>query len=401
LEQAHIPDRKVKVDRLGLLWKRLIEPGENYPDIDDYRRAKLFSTILVLLFPVITIVGLLLMPAINSSKIYWQNPTVLPASSALVGSLISYTLNRMGYFKVASYLYIIVFVFAPYYAMIANFSLDNISIGTLMVGGVFLTTALFSNLALSILILVIVVGLILMVPWINPAVELTNVGALASANLTIGLLIALYSYYRNGLEIFRHSQLTNLNKMLRESYSATLEGWARALELQDKETEGHSRRVTELSMALGEKLGLSEEKINAIYYGALLHDIGKLGIPETILNKPGSLTEKERELIECHPMYAYELLKDVDFLQEALAIPQSHHENWDGSGYPQGLQGEEIPLIARLFSVIDVWDALTSERPYRMPWTREKSIEYLQKQSGIIFDPLIVEVFLKEVVPEK
>ncbi len=179
-----------------------------------------------------------------------------------------------------------------------------------------------------------------------------------------------------------------------KAYQSTLEGWARALELRDKETEGHSRRVVSLAVDIARKLGLDEEKIKYVYYGALLHDIGKMAIPDAILLKPGSLTPEERAIINQHPTYAFEMLKDIEYLRPALAIPYSHHENWDGSGYPQGLKGEAIPLLARIFAVVDNWDALTTDRPYRKAWSQERTIAYLKEQRGKKFDPLIVDVFI-------
>ncbi len=180
-----------------------------------------------------------------------------------------------------------------------------------------------------------------------------------------------------------------------KAYQATLEGWARMLELRDRETEGHSRRVTNISVNLARKLGLNEEEIRYVHYGALLHDIGKIAIPDDILFKPGPLTPEERAIMNRHPIYAYEMLKDLEPLRPALAIPLYHHENWDGTGYPEGLKGEEIPLPARIFAVADNWDALTTDRPYRKAWPKEKALEYLKEQSGKKFDPHVVDIFIK------
>ncbi len=191
-------------------------------------------------------------------------------------------------------------------------------------------------------------------------------------------------------------QTIDLQRLLKElelAYETTLEGWAQALELRDKETEGHSRRVTELSMTIGRNLGLDKEEIRYLCYGALLHDIGKMGIPDEILNKPGPLTSEEREIIKQHPGYAYDMLKNIEYLQSAISIPYSHHENWDGTGYPQGLQGEGIPLSARIFSIVDNWDALTSDRPYRKAWSRKKTTNYIREKSGKMFDPQIIDLF--------
>ena len=179
-----------------------------------------------------------------------------------------------------------------------------------------------------------------------------------------------------------------------KAYQATLEGWARMLELRDRETEGHSRRVAKMSVKIARKLGLDEEEIKYVYYGALLHDIGKIAIPDEILHKPGPLTAEEKAIIEQHPVYAFEILKDIEHLRPALAIPYSHHENWDGTGYPQGLKGEEIPLPARIFAVVDNMDALTTDRPYRKAWSQEEALEYIKEQRGKKFDPQIVDIFI-------
>ena len=192
-----------------------------------------------------------------------------------------------------------------------------------------------------------------------------------------------------------------MNLDLQRAYTDTLEGWAAALELGDKETQGHSRRVTQLSMELAWEMGFDENEILFICYGALLHDIGKIGIPDHILNKPGPLTPVERRIVEQHPILAYDIIKDIEYLQPALSIPYSHHEKWDGSGYPQGLKGEEIPLPARMFAVIDHWDALNSDRPYRDAWPRERVVQYIRENRGIIFDPKVVDVFLNTVVADQ
>jgi PAS domain S-box-containing protein/putative nucleotidyltransferase with HDIG domain len=187
----------------------------------------------------------------------------------------------------------------------------------------------------------------------------------------------------------------NAEANLAEAYDTTLEGWARALELRDKETEGHSRRVTETTLAVARTLGVSEEELEHIRRGALLHDIGKMGVPDDILRKNGPLTKEERAIVEKHPTTAFNLLKSIPYLDKALDVPYCHHEKWDGSGYPRGLKGEEIPLGARIFAIVDVWDALSSERPYKKAWPQEQVLEYLKSQSGKHFDPRILNVFLE------
>jgi HD-GYP domain-containing protein (c-di-GMP phosphodiesterase class II) len=166
------------------------------------------------------------------------------------------------------------------------------------------------------------------------------------------------------------------------------------MDLRDKETEGHTQRVTELTVQLAKKMGVSQQEIVQMRRGALLHDIGKLGVPDNILLKPGKLTDIEWAVMRQHPKYAYNMLTPINYLRPALDIPYCHHEKWDGSGYPRGLQGEEIPIAARLFAVIDVWDALRSDRPYRAGWTAEKTREHIIEGSGTHFDPRVAEAFL-------
>ena len=189
--------------------------------------------------------------------------------------------------------------------------------------------------------------------------------------------------------------LQESNRELEKAYQATLEGWVRALDLRDKETEGHTQRVTILTERLARSMGVDGDALVHITRGALLHDIGKMAIPDGILLKPGELTEDERTLIRKHPVYAYEMLSPIDFLLPAIDIPYCHHEKWDGTGYPRGLKGEEIPFAARIFPVIDVWDALTSDRPYREPLPHEKVRQMIKADSGKHFDPRVVEAFLQ------
>jgi response regulator RpfG family c-di-GMP phosphodiesterase len=180
------------------------------------------------------------------------------------------------------------------------------------------------------------------------------------------------------------------------AYDTTLEGWARALELRDKETEGHAQRVTTMTLELASAMGLSEAEQAHIRRGALLHDIGKMGIPDSILLKPGPLTDEEWVVMRKHPTYAYQLLAPIRYLGPALDIPRYHHEKWDGSGYPHGLKGEAIPLAARMFAVVDVWDALLFDRPYRKGWPEEQVLAHIRAQSGRHFDPQVVDIFVQQ-----
>lgn len=182
---------------------------------------------------------------------------------------------------------------------------------------------------------------------------------------------------------------------LSQAYDNTLAGWARALELRDELTEGHTRRVTELTLQLAREMKIPENELVQIRRGALLHDIGKMGIPDAILNKTGPLTAQERKIMQEHPQFAQDMLSTISFLQSAIDIPLYHHEHWNGGGYPFGLKGEEIPLAARIFTVVDVWDALTSDRPYRFAWPKQQTLDYIRAASGKQFDPQVVEKFLK------
>lgn len=196
-------------------------------------------------------------------------------------------------------------------------------------------------------------------------------------------------------------ELQDAHHNLQEAYERTIEGWVRALDLRDRETEGHTQRVSELTLKVARILGFSEDELVHIRRGALLHDMGKMAIPDEILQKPGPLNEAEWERMRHHPIYAYEMLSPISYLHPALEIPFFHHERWDGSGYPRGLKGEEIPLPARLFAIIDVWDALCSDRPYRKKLPRNEVITYLRENAGVLFDPKLTRVFLSFIEEEK
>ncbi|MDP3058112.1 MAG: HD-GYP domain-containing protein, partial [bacterium] len=179
------------------------------------------------------------------------------------------------------------------------------------------------------------------------------------------------------------------------AYDTTLEGWSKALDMRDSETEGHTLRVAQTTVALARMLNFPDSDLPHLRRGALLHDIGKIGIPDNILLKPDKLTDDEWTIMRKHPALGYEMLLPIEYLRPCIAIPYSHHEKWDGTGYPQGLKGEQIPVMARIFSIVDVWDAITSDRPYRKAWPENKALEYIEMNSGIYFDPQFVSVFLR------
>jgi putative nucleotidyltransferase with HDIG domain len=218
--------------------------------------------------------------------------------------------------------------------------------------------------------------------WVNLLETLTGQAAIAIDNA----------------QLFDNLQRSNMDLAL--AYDATIKGWSHALDMRDKETEGHTQRVTELTERLARAMDVSEAEIVHIRRGALLHDIGKMGVPDGILLKPGNLTDDEWVLMYKHPQLAFDMLAPITYLKPALDIPHCHHEKWDGTGYPRGLKGEQIPLAARLFAVVDVWDALRSDRPYRKAWPEEQVLEHIRSQAGTHFDPKVVVLFLR-VVSEK
>ena len=202
----------------------------------------------------------------------------------------------------------------------------------------------------------------------------------------------------DNVSLFNDLQRSNADLSL--AYESTLEGWSAALDLRDRDTEGHTQRVTKLTEQIAISMGITGKELLSIRRGALLHDIGKVGVPDRILHKRGPLTTYEWKIMRKHPQFAYDMLSPIGYLHDALDIPFSHHEKWDGSGYPRGLKGEEIPLAARIFAVVDVYDALTSNRPYRAGWSRRKTLKYIREQAGIHFDPQIVELFMRQMETE-
>ena len=189
-------------------------------------------------------------------------------------------------------------------------------------------------------------------------------------------------------------ELADALMQMQAAYEETILGWVRALDIRDNETEGHSQRVASMTLAMAKRFGIEGEELTHVWRGALLHDLGKIGVPDGILHKNGSLTEDERAIMQKHPQYAYDMLKSISFLKPALEIPYAHHERWDGLGYPNGIAREEIPFSARIFSVVDVFDALVSTRPYKIGWPESKALAQIQSESGTSFDPRVVEEFL-------
>jgi len=220
--------------------------------------------------------------------------------------------------------------------------------------------------------------------WIDPDSEWLNFMETLAGQAAIAI---------ENATLLRDLQRSNLD--LTRTYDATIDAWSRVLELRDRETEGHTQRVAEITLQLAHRLGFSAEQLVHIRRGAILHDIGKMAVPDHILLKPAALTDSEKEIIKQHPRFAHDMLAQIPYLLQAMEIPLHHHEKWDGTGYPQGLKEEQIPLSARLFAVVDVFDALISDRPYRSAWSKEKALDYILDQSGRHFDPNVVVEFMK------
>lgn len=247
-----------------------------------------------------------------------------------------------------------------------------------------------------------VVGMSTMLPevmTINGAYRQIHLSILTMVVVSIAAVAFLWFLWRRDRRL-QVLELQRLNAELTRAYDTTIGGLARVLEWRDAETEGHCQRVTALTLRLGRAMGMGEAEMVHLRRGAILHDIGKLAIPDSILLKPGPLDQAERAVIERHPEYAHAMLAPVPFLRPALAIPHYHHERWDGGGYPAGLRGEQIPLAARLFAVVDVYDALRSDRPYRQGWSHQRVCQYLREHAGSHFDPRVVAAFLQLRFPD-
>ena len=380
---TNLPSWLSGVTRIWNLLKRwLVEPSEKIHDPAVRRKARLLSFFLICLFLLFLSVNLVYRFTIPAYR--------FPAAD-LIGYgvlIITYAISRTRLTWLAILILLIMFPLNVFQNIFGGTSGNLVVTLSFLLPG-YILASIFLPADLMALFGYGVNLVVFLLPLLSPNTVhgfSDIIGSLAVGLISVTLLIIAIEN-RNQIERDRQSQI-------RKAYDGTLEGWSRALEIRDKETEGHSKRVTQLTLRLGRACGLQGDELESLYRGSLLHDIGKMAIPDTILTKKTSLDDEEWDVMRTHPKIAFDMLSAIAFLQPALVVPAYHHEWWNGEGYPNGLRGEAIPLPARIFAVVDVWDALLSDRPYRPAWTKQQALQYLREQSGKQFDPTIVARFI-------
>ena len=365
-----------------LVWHFLVEPNPSILDPVERRNARLLSIFLLCLFLLFLTINIIYLVSVPGYRV---------PSADLIGYLVlmlTYLTSRSRFVMVAVVALLVIFPLNVFSNVLEGTSVNMAATLSFMIPS-YILASIFLNAFWTGIYGYGINLLILLLPFLAPwAVTSFNfVLGPASAGTVAVTLCIVAIVHREHVERDRRVAL-------RRDYNNTLAGWSRALEIRDKETEGHSHRVTDLTLELARACGVHDEELEYLYQGALLHDIGKMAIPDSILFKTSLLTDDEWDVMRTHPKVAYDMLSSISFLEKALVIPAYHHEWWDGGGYPFGLKGQEIPLAARIFAVVDVWDALLSDRPYRQAWAREHVIQYFREQSGKQFDPEVVERFL-------
>lgn len=368
----------------GNIWQKLTRPASSIEDVTEYRRARLLS--------IFTLVMLVIFIGLEISyTISFEEFQVPPADRiGLFVLFLIFIISRSKYYSVGIIIVILMFPANTFSNILQGTTLNAANTINFLVIS-YVITSIFLSIQWTAIYSFLVVSMIWFLPSLAPETipDQATIIAPFTINAMTAVLILVAMNYRDQVEETRQNEL-------KLTYDNTLAGWSQALEFRDKETKGHSQRVTSLTVQLAMMVGITDQtELQHIRRGALLHDIGKMAIPNSILLKKEKLTDQDWEEIRKHPGYAYEMLVKIPFLQPALEIPYCHHEKWDGSGYPKGLQAEEIPLSARIFSVVDVWDALRSDRPYREAWSDDKAMRYIQKQSGKYFDPQVVDIFMQ------
>lgn len=365
-----------------LLTRWLVEPSAKITDPAAQRKARLLSFFLICLF--------LLFLSVNLAYLFTIPGYRFPVAD-LIGYgvlIVTYAISRTRLIGLAIFILVVMFPLNVFQNIFNGTSLNLIVTLSFLLPGyvlasIFLTADLMALYGYGINLIVFLLP-VLAPKTVQGIPDI--LGPLAVGLICVTLLI-ISIIHRNLIERDRQSQM-------RKAYDGTLEGWSRALEIRDKQTEGHSKRVTELALRLGSACGMQTDELESLYRGSLLHDIGKMAIPDAILTKKTSLDDEEWDVMRTHPKIAFDMLSAIAFLKDALVVPAYHHEWWNGAGYPSGLRGDQIPLAARIFAVVDVWDALISDRPYRAAWTNEQALQYLKEQSGKQFDPEVVARFI-------
>jgi HD-GYP domain-containing protein (c-di-GMP phosphodiesterase class II) len=372
-------------------------------------------------------VAIIFLGTLYTTSVGWAPSLIFPIALAGIASVVNIFILRRGHLRLAAYILTL-----NLWAVTVLSTWDSGGLRAMGFGGGIILVVLLSAIVLGQWGAVVFIGLSLiagvvlaygeMAGYITPTpANATPLSALiayiAFIIIAAGLMHVATSSIRNALtraqqelaerqrvedalmaEIEQRQlveeKLEAANGELLDAYNSTLTGWSRALELREQETGDHSRRVVTLTLQLARLCDVPESELEHIRRGALIHDIGKMGVPDDILLKPSDLTQDEWLVMKQHPLHAHKLLSEIAFLGPAMSIPMAHHERWDGHGYPQGLKGEDIPLAARIFSIVDVWDALLSDRPYRPAWTKDRVLAYLQDEAGLRFDPSIVPLFV-------
>lgn len=386
MERPSAPERspeQITARILNPFSRWLLEPTRKITDPAKRQKARLLALFLLCMF--VIFLGINLGYTLTLPE-YRLPPADLVGYVVLLGT---YLLSRSRLTSIAVLIMLLMFPMNVFSNIIGGTSANTVATLAFLLPGFILASIFLNRLELVVYGGLTCVGVALL-PLLAPG-QVSNlqevIGPLSVGVLAIALLV-IANTHRDNIERTRQAEI-------RAAYDKTLEGWSRALEIRDKEIKGHATRVTDLTMELARAFGFRGEKLEQIFRGALLHDIGKMSIPDSILFKPAALDEEEWAIMKTHPTIAVELLSGISFLEPALVIAACHHEWWDGSGYPRGLRGEEIPLEARIFAVVDVLDALLSERPYRHAWTKEAALRYLQEQRSKQFDPQVVDRFLE------
>jgi len=380
--ESLIPKHRTYKSTVYSIWKKLVDPCEKISNKTVRKKARLLSVFLFCLF--------FLFLGINMGYKLFIPDYSVPLADKLgyIFLVTAYIISRTRYTKIATIIMLVMFPFNVFMCIFTGTSPNVTATFSYLIPS-YILASIFLPLSYSALYGLLVCFFITLMPWLLPSEfpAFFNILGPLSVNLLSIALLIIAVIHRDRIERDRQDEL-------KKAYNATLEGWSYAMEIRDKETKVHCTRVIDLTMQMAKALGLDEKERDNILRGALLHDIGKMAIPDSILMKPAPLSDEEWEIMKKHPIVACEILSSISFLKPSMDIPAYHHEWWNGKGYPHGLSGEQSPRAARIVSVAGVWDALLSDRPYRKAWDKDQAIQYLHEQSGKQFDPQMTKLFL-------